>query len=76
MRIAKTTPTFTPRADIIVPQNLNKGRQYLYNEVLDLVNKHKKPAIFHNKWIEVSNVCENFKEALNQIGIKFVSKKS
>ena len=65
-------PIFIPRK--IVGNDL-KSRPYLYNEVMDILKKHKSPAVFSNEGIEVSSPSQKFLDKLKEFGISFQTKK-
>lgn len=77
MSISKITPNLSASKQIYIPKRLNPERKYLYNEVLTIINEQHKPAVVHNKGIDIDNsyAGQKFIEALNKLGIKFVSKK-
>jgi len=66
------TPVFTSR--IVVPKKLNKSREFLYNEVLDVIKQEKKPAVISNEGIDISNACQKVADTLKKLGIKFLTK--
>lgn len=72
MQITPLMPAFTGR-NIYVPKNAkpNKDRQFLYNEVIDIVKKHRTPAVVKNNGIEIT-ATQAVIENLKKIGIKFV----
>lgn len=77
MAISKIPPNLSASKQIYIPQRLNPQKKYLYNEVMALIEEHHKPAVVHNKGIDIdlSYAGEKFIEALNKFGIKFVPKK-
>lgn len=76
MQVTKTTPSFTAKS-IMVPRDLNKSRQYLYNEVLNIIKENKVPALIENKGIRIevpsdyTKALDKVTESLTQTGIKF-----
>lgn len=78
MQITRTTPNFTGH-DYIISKNLNKGKQYLYNNVVDILAENPVPAIMKTDVIEInapkdSNNIKKVLEALEKAGIKFQKK--
>lgn len=70
MKVNATSPMFKGGAISISRKN-NPVRELLYNEVIDLVKKHKIGAMVRTKQIEIPSPSKAFKDELTQIGIKF-----
>ena len=70
MIINKVSPTnFT--SGIKVFSKDNSGRQYLYNEALDITREQKLPAVFTNSGILFSRVTDSLVKKLEELNIKF-----
>lgn len=70
MIINKVSPTnFT--SGIKVFSKDNSGRQYLYNEALDITREQKLPAVFTNSGIFFSRVTDSLVKKLEELNIKF-----
>ncbi len=54
MQVNNTTPVFAGK-DIRITKDTNKGRQFLYGEVLDIIRKTPVPAVFANEGITISS---------------------
>ena len=59
------------RVNVIIPSNLNKHRKYLYNEILDLMNKNHFGGEFANEHIKLSSMPETLLEILKDLKIKY-----
>ncbi len=72
MQVTPIAPSFSGK-NIYVPKNAkpNKDRTYLYNEVIEIVNKHHTPAVVKNNGIEIT-ATNAVMEKLKELGIKFV----
>lgn len=74
--IPAITPSFTG-TKVKILQEANKGKTYLFNEVLDIVRKDKIPATFHNKGVDFDipsdapNISNKLVSKLEEKGIKF-----
>ena len=74
MQITRTTPSFTG-LEFHVVRDVNKGRKFLYNEVLDVMEKNPVPATFKNDRVVLeapddSNNIMKLVKALQKKGIK------
>jgi len=49
----------------------NKHKQYLYNEVVDMVNKHHIPSLFGPEEIILNTNAKKTLEKLNKMNIKY-----
>ena len=59
------------RVNIIIPTNMNKHRKYLYNEMLDLMNKNHFGGEFRNENIKLSSMPKSVLGILNKLKIKY-----
>lgn len=59
------------RLNVAISTNLNKHRKYLYNEMLNLMNKNHFGGEFRNENIKLSNVPKSILEILNKLKIKY-----
>lgn len=53
MQVNNVSPVFEGK-NIKITSEINKGRQYLYNDVLDIIQKTPVPAVFANEGITIS----------------------
>ncbi len=53
MQVNNISPAFTGREFNITPE-MNKGRKFLYNEVVDIIRETPVPAVFSNEGIKIS----------------------
>ena len=60
------------RINVLIPTNQNKHRQYLYNEMLDLMNKYHFGGEFGNEKIKLNSMPESLLKVLEDLKIKFV----
>lgn len=51
---------------------LNQGKQYLYNEVIDIVKENKVSAEFHTNYINLPDATKNVLEKLKEKNIEFI----
>ena len=70
MKINTVSPVFKGNSIKILAKD-NKHKEYLYNELVDIVNKHKLSALFSNKHVEIHNPTKAVAESLKAAGIKF-----
>lgn len=54
MQVNNISPAFTGR-DIRISHEMNKNKRFLYNEVLEIIQKTPVPAIFSNEGIKISS---------------------
>lgn len=71
MRIQPTQPNF---GTLFIPRNQNK-REYLFNELLDLVNELKVPAVFSNEGVEFPRITFKLLDRLVELKMKWIDKK-
>lgn len=60
-----------PRINIVIPANQNTHRQFLYNEMLDFLNKNKLGGEFTNEHIKFRSMPEVLTTSLEKLGINF-----
>ena len=60
-------------SSVNIPANSakNKERQYLYNEVLDLIKECRVPAVISNHGIKLPSPSTQILNRLNETGIHF-----
>lgn len=63
------------RINLVIHSNENKHRKYLYNEMLDLMNKHHFGGEFRNETIKLSSMPDNLLKLLKELDIKYIIKK-
>lgn len=70
MKIPAITPIIYSglKSATIYPKE-NVGRQFIYNEVLDITKKFHVPATFHTKKIELPNPTNAVLAKLKELGI-------
>ncbi len=73
MSISAIAPVYTNlKAVRILPKSKeNIGRQYIYNEVLDITKKLHVPATFHTDKIELPTPTTAVISKLDELGISF-----
>lgn len=59
------------RINVLIPTEQNRHRKYLYNEMLDLMSKHKFGGEFRNSSIKLSSMPEQVLKLLEDLKIKF-----
>lgn len=59
------------RVNVVIPTNLNKHRKYLYNEMLDLMNKNHFGGEFRNETIKLNSAPKSILKILVDLKIKF-----
>ena len=59
------------RINVVIPTSLNKHRKYLYNEMLDLMNRYKFGGEFKNEHIKLSSAPEVVLKFLKHLKINF-----
>ena len=70
LNINNTSPVFKGGSIQILSKN-NPTKEYLFNEVIDIVKKNQVPAIFHRDGINISASTRAVIEKLKESGIKF-----
>ena len=58
-------------AKIYIPREKNKENIYLYNQVLDIINKYKLPGIWNNDGISIPSIKQKAIGELKELGIIF-----
>ena len=58
-------------AKIYIHAKQNKENIYLYNNVLNIINKYRLPGIWNNEGISLPSVCQKAIGELKELGIKF-----
>ena len=71
MRIQSTQTNF---GTLFIPRKQNK-REYLFNELLDVVNELKVPAVFLNEGVEFPQVTFGLLDKLTELKMKWIDKK-
>ena len=56
---------------IFISSKQNKQNQYLYNQVLDILNKYKLPGSWNNEGFNIPSVCQKALSDFKELGIKF-----
>ena len=56
---------------IFISSKQNKQNQYLYNQVLDILNKYKLPGSWNNEGFSIPSVCQKALSDFKELGIKF-----
>lgn len=59
------------RINLVIHSNENKHRKYLYNEMLDLMNKNHFGGEFRNETIKLSSMPETIIKVLEALKIKY-----
>ena len=59
------------RVNVVIPTNPNKHRKYLYNEMIDLMNKNHFGGEFRNENIKLSLMPEQLLQILDKLKIKY-----
>ena len=59
------------RVNVVIPTNLNKHRKYLYNEMLDLMNKNHFGGDFRNENIKLSSAPKSVLGILDKLKVKY-----
>ena len=59
------------RVNIYIPSNQNTHRKYLYNEMLDLINKNKIGGEFNTHYIKLNGLPEALVKTLEDMKIVF-----
>ena len=72
MNIQSVSPNFTGNLIHRVSPlyRKNKGNQYLYNQVIDIVKEAKTPAVVSNKGIDLMDPSKAVLDALEAKGIQ------
>ena len=76
MQVQNVSPSFTGKNTIVISRAKNANKTYLYNDVVDMVNKHKVPATFKTDGIDIepqsgTQKAGKIEEALKKLGIIF-----
>ena len=58
-------------AQVYIPTKQNAKNQYLFNQVLDILNKYHMPATWNNDGISIPSICQKAIGDLKELGIKF-----
>ena len=59
------------RVNVVIPTTSNKRRKYLYNEMLDLMNKNHFGGEFRNETIKLSSMPEQLLQILDKLKVKY-----
>ena len=59
------------RVNVVIPTNLNKHKKYLYNEMLDLMNKNHFGGEFRNENIKLSSAPKFVLGMLDKLKVKY-----
>lgn len=59
------------RVNVIIPSNQNTHRKYIYNEMVDLMNRYKFGGEFRNEHIKLSSAPEVVLKILRHLKINY-----
>lgn len=57
--------------NVVVPKKFNKGREFLFNEVIDLTKEFQNTALVKTKGIMVPDASKTLLSALEKSGINY-----
>ena len=70
MKIDTISPVFKGNPIRILAKD-NKHKEFLYNELTEIVQKNRLRALFSNKGVEIYNPTKEVTDKLVKTGIKF-----